>query len=171
VSRASSKPPVLPQKIPYLGTSWQQRGAAYWLRRSWLTVWTLCYLAIVTSLIVAIYVGFASVLPTKVRLAWNIVQIAGSVFGLVWGLVRRRRQLRSTEPLTPAETWRREAEGRRRRVGGALSGPGLALIAAPVAPLLMAFFLGMVFANLSARELSAETGARLDYERRLGVRA
>ncbi|MGX9888558.1 hypothetical protein [Streptomyces sp. NPDC002276] len=158
---ASGTPARIPA-LPGLGTTWYARGTRYWLRRAsgallWFAVLAFfCYIALV------LYGSFRTSLPPTVRTVWDWAQAVLSVVALAWGWRVQRRDLHKKllDPPTPGEARRAKRDETRRSTGLAVAGRALWLVAAPVAPALVAGCVGWVVAAFAVREYPSEVGAR-----------
>ncbi|GCB45601.1 hypothetical protein [Streptomyces sp. NL15-2K] len=168
-SRASSEVPVpVPGRrgpipaLPGLGTTWYERGARYWLRRTvgaalWFAVLAFfCYIALV------LYGSFRADLSQTVRTVWDWTQALASCAALIWGwqLQRRDHHKKLLDPPTPAQARQAKRAETRRSVWLTLAGRVLFLIAAPVMPAFAAWCVGWVVAAFTVREYPSEVGAR-----------
>ena len=96
------------------------------------------------------------------RTVWDWAQAVVSVVALVWGWRVQRRDLRRKllDPPTPDQARRTKRDETRRSTGLAVAGRALWLVAAPVAPALVAGCVGWVVAAFAVREYPSEVGAR-----------
>ncbi len=169
VSKTSSDPALSGaeplEKIPFLGTTWHRRGAAYWLRRvSLCTAWLLMT-AIGGSLTYQMWHACAPSLKNtapRVCVATGIwLLICG---GMVNGWRNGRRGLARVVP--PSEARARQSDARRRNMS---LGLGLRSPMALLVPISLPFGTGALFGFTCAvafsREFLHEKSARLDYER------
>ncbi|MFI1537685.1 hypothetical protein [Streptomyces anandii] len=172
-SRASSETPAPAPRVeipalPRLGTTWFERGAPYWLHRTRTAVGLLIVMSMACAFALAFYMGFREVLPPGVRVVWDTVQAIAACAVLVWGWVQQRRGHREQlhNPPTPLQSRlaRRDQSGR--APGLVALGRGLAVLAAPVMPALVAYAVGWLTAWLTVREYPSEVGARRWMERR-----
>ncbi|MFG1812009.1 hypothetical protein [Streptomyces sp. NPDC049040] len=155
---------VEPFSLPFLGTSWVDRGFRYGVRRGLLVLTSLLFVAVVGAIGTALYLGFVSLFPPGARIALHAVEGAGALAALVAGWIRQRPVNRA--PVTPEQV--AESRGRAGRAAARSYGnQGLAVLMAPVLPALAAYLLGGFLAALFVRETPREIGARQDYERRL----
>ncbi|MFE5686924.1 hypothetical protein [Streptomyces sp. NPDC056512] len=148
--------------LPGLGTSWYERGARYWMRRTGTGVLWLVVLAFFCFVSLSLYSGFREALPSGVRTVWDVAQVVASCVGAVWGWTVQRRAHRR-DLLDPPRPGRARAARRasvRRSTGLAVLGRGLVVIAAPVMPAFAAFCVGWSVAALTVREYPTEVGAR-----------
>ncbi|MEU1400895.1 hypothetical protein ABZ471_00755 [Streptomyces sp. NPDC005728] len=157
---ASAAPARIPA-LPGLGTTWFERGARYWLRRTlgaaaWLAVLAFCcYIALV------LYGSFRGALPPALRTVWDWTQVAASGAALVWGwLVQRRDHRRKLlDPPSPGAFRAAKRDEVRRSVWLTLAGRALWLVAAPVMPALAAWAVGWSAAAFTVRAYPSEVGA------------
>lgn len=157
---------VEPFRLPYLGTTWLDRGSGYRLRRGLLVLVALLFVAVVGGAGVALYLGFASLFPPRARVLLHVLEGAAAAVSLVAGWVRQRPVNRV--PVTPEQVAdRRRAAGRRAARG--YGSQGLAVLCSPVLPALAAYLLGAVLSAAFVRVTPRELGARQDYERRLAA--
>ncbi|GHJ36511.1 hypothetical protein [Streptomyces sp. TS71-3] len=149
-------------KLPGLGTTWYERGARYWTRRTLSALLWLVVLAFFCFVALSLYQSFRDELPSGLRTVWDWAQVAASCVAVVWGWVVQRRGHRKglADPPTPgrARSTRRAATGR--STGLAMAGRLLVVIAAPVLPAFAAFCVGWTIAAFTVREYPSEVGAR-----------
>lgn len=113
--RADLPPGVYVEKLPVLGTTWYERGPAYWVRRAWLFL-IFALVVTLTSLLVGGFLaglkdsshdGFVGVLTAEI--VWSIVII-------VFGLIRTRQRWNDPEPAPRLTRGQHRAAG----LGGAI---------------------------------------------------
>jgi hypothetical protein len=108
--RAELPPGVYPEKLPVLGTTWYERGGAYWVRRGWLFL-IFALVVTLTSLLVG---GFLAGIRDSSHTGFTgalIAEIVWSLVIIVFGLVRTRQHWNDPEPA------RRLTRGQRRAAG------------------------------------------------------
>ncbi|MFJ9819154.1 hypothetical protein ACIRU3_28635 [Streptomyces sp. NPDC101151] len=166
-SRASSRgtaslAPARIPALPGLGTTWVERGARYWLRRTFSAAAWLAALAFCCYIALVLYGSFRGALPPTARAVWDWAQVAASAAALVWGwLVQRRDHRRKLlDPPAPGEFRAAKRDEVRRSVWLTLAGRTLWLIAAPVMPAVVAWAVGWSAAAFTVREYPSEVGAR-----------
>lgn len=157
---------VEPFSLPFLGTSWLHRGFGYGVRRGLLSLCTLLFVALVGALGTALYAGFVSVFPARVRVVIHVLEAAAAAVALVVGWVRQRGTMGVA--VTPQEVAANRSSVRRAGAGG-YGNRGFAVLLSPVFPALAAYILGRSLAAVFVRETPREIGARADYERRLAA--
>jgi lysylphosphatidylglycerol synthetase-like protein (DUF2156 family) len=167
-SKASSDLPVpkTPARIPALpglGTTWYERGARYWLRRTSSAVLFLALLAFFCYISLRLYLGAPrSDLPPTARTVWDWTQVVASCVAVVWGWLKQRRDHRKglLDPPSPQRIRMAKRKEGIRAQGLARAGILPLLIAAPVLPAVAAWCVGWFVAVLTVREYPSEVGAR-----------
>lgn len=165
-SRVRSETAVRPAAIPYLGTSWVDRGAGYWWRRLLYALRWLVFYGFGSVMAIGVFLALVSDLSPQHRRVADTVEIAAASVCLVVGWVLQFRHSRSTPVPTPDEAWKRKRrfdEGKWRMQ--ALR--PLGILAAPAAPLLVPLLIGNTLPRVLSRRFPSEIGARRDYEERL----
>jgi hypothetical protein len=113
------------QKLPVLGTSWYERGAAYWMRR----VWLFLLMALVVTLTSLLVGGFLIGIKDSSHTGFVVVLILEIVWSLaiiVYGMIRTVRHWNELDPPRPLSRRQREAAAAG-SVLGTLARVGLAL--------------------------------------------
>ncbi|MEV6052852.1 hypothetical protein [Streptomyces sp. NPDC052107] len=148
--------------LPGLGTTWYRRGPRYWLRRCWTAFGLLLASALLVFFAVSVYRGFTSEWSATARTVSDWVQVAGACVGVVWGWLRQRRdhRRRLLDPPSPAESLAARRGQRSRAPGRVALGRGLALVLAPVLPMVAAWCVGWFAGHVTVREYPSEVGAR-----------
>ncbi|WP_244189245.1 hypothetical protein [Streptomyces incarnatus] len=148
--------------LPRLGTTWYERGTRYWLRRARIALGLLVASAILAFFALSLYGGFTSQWSPPARTAADWVQAAGSCVAVVWGWLKQRRDHRAglLEPPTPADSLAAMSAHKTRTPGLSVTGRGLALVLAPIMPVVAAWCVGWFLAYATVREYPSEVGAR-----------
>ena len=168
--RAELPPGVPVEKLPVLGTTWYERGPAYWVRRSWLFLIFALVVTLTSLLVGGFLAGIKESSPAGFVVAL-IVEIAWSLVIIVFGLVRTRQRWNDPEPARPLTRGQRRAAS----LGGAigtLARAGLVLGQAVLVLGSLLFFglyvMLLIYALLP--EYPPEHKARLRLASRLGAR-
>ncbi|MFI1069596.1 hypothetical protein [Streptomyces puniciscabiei] len=146
---------VEPAAIPRLGTTWFDRGAGYWLRRTAHGCCQLALLLFAGLVVTAFYAGFweAAGVPRFARTAVYAVTAVACLLSLVAGFVRTRRA--PVEIPTPEQAWREHRSRQRRNAASAAGGRWTLLLLAPVLPATVAWAIGTWAAPTLARRTAA----------------
>jgi hypothetical protein len=108
-------PGVTVERLPILGTTWYERGAAYWLRRFWL----LLLMALVVTLTSLLVGGFLAGIRGSSHAGFVgalIAEIVWSLVIIVFVLVRTAQQWNQVEPARMLSRRQKQAAS----TGGAL---------------------------------------------------
>jgi 4-amino-4-deoxy-L-arabinose transferase-like glycosyltransferase len=159
---SSAQPPAPIPALPGLGTTWYERGARYWLRRTFGAVVWFAVLAFFVYIALVLYGSFRDDLSPTVRTVWDWAQVVASCGTLVWGWQVQRRDHRKKlqDPPTPDQARQNKRNETGRSVWLALAGRLFFVIAAPVMPACAAWCVGWVVAAFTVREYPSEVGAR-----------
>ncbi|WP_225101605.1 hypothetical protein [Streptomyces sp. CoH27] len=149
--------------LPGLGTTWYERGARYWLRRAFSTLFLLAVPAFFCYIALRLCQGAPrSDMPPGVRRVWDVTMVIASCATFARGWVGQRRALRRQllDPPTPDAflAAKRAEAGRARYWSRACLIP--LLLAAPVLPAVAAWCVGRLLAVLTVRAYPSEVGAR-----------
>jgi hypothetical protein len=117
---AARRPPSVPE-VKGMGTTWVERGASYWLRRSAAALLSLIAAVVAGILTVALARAIVAPMPT----GWALITLAGIAAIVGWSFWRGWRALVRPDPARPPG-YRRS--GRGRQWSGA-TGTGLGLLA------------------------------------------
>jgi hypothetical protein len=149
--------------VPWLGTTWYERGGAYWARRLALTVFVLAILALYTTIVVLFLAG---VYGSSGRHSWFYGLLAFEiVFSVLTGGYFLYRMIRH-----PAFTTAAGLAAARRRPSGA-SGVGIlarsGFVVGQLAIVVVAALTYGLWAAALARSLSPSLPAEQEARRRL----
>jgi hypothetical protein len=157
------------EKLPVIGTTWYDRGGAYWVRR----VWLFLLMALVVTLTSLLVGGFLVGIKGSSHAGFTgalIVEVAWSLAIISYGLVRTARTWNDPQPGRPLSRRQRKAAA----TGGALgtlASAGL-VIGQVVLVLGSVLFFGLYVLLLIYTlfpEYPQEHKARLRLARRLGL--
>jgi hypothetical protein len=160
---------VVVDSLPGLGTTWADRGAAYWVRRVWLAL----VFAVVVTLITLIVVGVLSFIRGRSQAGFYAVlavEVCWSLALLGWMIVRAVR--RWNDPAPPQRPVRRS-----RPAGKNGAAPGilarLGFVAGQALLVISVLFIGFyvaLFISFLLPETPAEHLARLRLRQTLRAR-
>lgn len=157
------------EALPWLGTTWYERGAAYWARRAALTFLALAILALYTAIMAGFLIG---AYDSSGRHAWFYGLLAFEiVFSLVTGGYFLYRMVRHPATTTTARLATARCRARGAGALGILAWSGLVLaqlMIVLIAALSYGLWLAALVRSLSPM-LPAEREARQRMAERLGL--